>query len=110
MSSKTKLKAALPADFSGKSSDASRWIKAMKAYFTLNFTLYSSNEDKVTTTLNKMSEGQGANFAKMWYGKLANPSIPAADKTFDKFAKNFETTFYPFNTRATTHLELSKLV
>ena len=57
MSSKTELKAALPADFSGKSSDASQWIKAMKAYFALNSTLYSSNEDKVTTTLNKMSEG-----------------------------------------------------
>ena len=82
----------------------------MKAYFTLNSTLYSSNEDKVTTTLNKMSEGRGANFAEMWYDKLADPSIPAADKTFNKFAKNFETTFYSFDTRATAHLELSKLV
>ena len=110
MSAKTELKVALPADFSGKSSDASQWIKAMKAYFALNSTLYSSNEDKVTTTLNKMSEGRGANFAEMWYDKLADPSIPAADKTFNKFAENFETTFYPFDTRATTCLELSKLV
>ena len=82
----------------------------MKAYFTLNSTLHSSNEDKVTTTLNKMSEGRGANFAEMWYDRLADPSIPAADKTFDKFAENFETMFYPFDTRATTCLELSKLV
>ena len=110
MSSKTELKAALPADFSSKSFDTSQWIKAMKVYFALNSTLYFSNEDKVTTTLNKMSAGQGANFAEMWYDKLADPSIPAADKTFDKFAKNFETTFYPFDIRATACLELSKLV
>ena len=82
----------------------------MKVYFALNSTLYSSNEDKVTTTLNKMSEGQGANFAEMWYDKLADPSIPAIDKIFDKFTKNFETTFYSFDTRATARLELSKLV
>ena len=46
----------------------------------------------------------------MWYDKMANPSIKTFDKTFNKFTKNFETTFYPFNTKATTHLDLSKLI
>ena len=51
------LKATLPSDFSGKNDDATRWIKAMKAYFTLNTTLYSSDTAKIMTTLNKMSGG-----------------------------------------------------
>ena len=82
----------------------------MKAYFSLNSTLYSPDEGKVTTTLNKMSEGQGANFAEMWYDKLADPNIPNTKKTFEKFTQNFESTFYPFDTKATAHLDLSKLI
>ena len=82
----------------------------MKAYFALNSTLYSSNKGKVTTTLNKMSEGQGANFAKMWYDKLTDPNVPNAKKTFEKFAQNFKSTFYPFDTKATALLDLSKLI
>ena len=51
MSSHTaELKAALPSDFSGKNDDATQWIKAMKAYFTLNATLYSSDAAKIMTT------------------------------------------------------------
>ena len=82
----------------------------MKAYFTLNSTLYSSNEGEVTTTLNKISEGRGANFAKMWYNKLADPNVPNTEKTFEKFTQNFKSTFYPFDTKATAHLDLSKLI
>ena len=82
----------------------------MKAYFTLNSTLYSSDEGKITTTLNKMSEGRGANFTEMWYDKLADPNIPNAEKTIEKFAQNFESTFYPFDTKATACLDLSKLI
>ena len=104
------LKAALPSDFSGKSSDASWWIKAMKAYFVLNSTLYASDNDKVMTTLNKMSEGRGASFAEMWYDRMADTSLPNNQKTFDKFTENFETTFYPFDTKATARLDLSKLI
>ena len=65
MSSHTaELKAALPLDFSGKKDDATRWIKAMKAYFTLNATLYSSDAAKIMTTLNKMSGGRGAPYTE----------------------------------------------
>ena len=60
----TELKAALPSDFSGKNDDATRWIKAMKAYFILNATIYSSDTAKVMTTLNKMSRGRGAPYAE----------------------------------------------
>ena len=97
------LKAALPADFSGKSSDATRWIKAIKAYFAINPALYSADNNKIMMTLNKMSKGWGTSFAEMWHNKMADSSIKASDKTFDKFAKNFETTFYPFNIKATCY-------
>ena len=57
-----------------------------------------------------MSEGQGANFAEMWYDKLVDPNIPNTEKTFKKFTQNFESTFYPFDTKATARLDLSKLI
>ena len=61
------------------------------------------------TMLNKMSEGRGASFAEMWYDKMADSADSSSEKTFNKFTKDFEETFFPFNTKATTHLELSKL-
>ena len=82
----------------------------MKAYFILNTTLYTSDNDKVMMTLNKMSEGQGASFTEMWYDKMADTSISNNQKTFEKFAENFKTTFYPFDTKATARLDLSKLI
>ena len=62
------------------------------------------------TTLNKMSKGRGINFSKMWYDKMSNAIIDAKEKTFDKFTENFETTFYPFDIKATTCSNLTKLV
>ena len=81
----TELKAALPADLSREPSDAVRWIKAMKAYFSINSTIYTSDTDKVMTTLNKMSKGQGVSFSEMWYDRRADTSIANSEKTFDKF-------------------------
>ena len=105
----TELKAALPANFSGKNDDATWWIKAMKAYFTLNVTLYSSDTAKIMTTLNKMSGGRGAPCAETWYDKMVDPSIANSEKTFDKFTLDFESTFYPFDTKITAHNELLSL-
>ena len=45
----------------------------------------------------------------MWYDKLANTTIAATEKTFEKFAENFNSTFFPFDTEATAHFELTKL-
>ena len=105
----SKLKAALPANFSGKNDDATQWIKAMKAYFTLNSTLYSSNAAKIMTTLNKMSSGRGAPYAKTWDNRMADTSIANSEKTFDKFTLDFKSTFYPFYTQVTTHNKLLTL-
>ena len=105
----SELKAVLPADFSGKNNDATQWIKAMKAYFTLKSTLYSSNAAKIMTTLNKMSSRRGVPYAKTWYDKMADTSMANSEKTFDKFTLDFESTFYPFNTQVTTHNKLLAL-
>ena len=105
----TELKAALPANFSGEPSDAIQWIKAMKAYFSINSTIYTSDTDKVMTTLNKMSKGCRVSFSEMWYDKMADTSIANSEKTFDKFATNFESMFFPYDTKVTAHFELTKL-
>ena len=72
----------------------------MKAYFTLNSTLYSSDATKIMTTLNKMSSGRGAPYAETWYNRMADTSIAISEKTFDKFTLDFESMFYPFDTQA----------
>jgi hypothetical protein len=106
----TELKAALPADFSGEPADAMRWIKAMKAYFVLNASMYPTDDEQVITTLNKMSKGREVSFSDMWYDRMLNTSLSASDKTFAKFRANFESTFFPFDTQATSRYELFKLV
>jgi hypothetical protein len=109
MATKVELKAALPADFSGEPAEAMHWIKAIKAYYALNTTIYSSDDAQIMTTLNKMSKGRGVSFSKMWYDRMANTNIASSKKTFAKFQENFESTFFPFDTQATSQYELSKL-
>jgi hypothetical protein len=109
MATKVELKAALPADFSGEPAEAMRWIKAIKAYFVLNSTIYSTDDAQIMTALNKMSKGRGVSYSEMWYDRMANPNIASSEKTFAKFQENFESTFFPFDTQATSRYELSKL-
>ena len=97
-----KFKVALSADFSGNPADSIQWIKAMIVYFAINSKLSSTNEIKIMTTLNKMSKGRGINFSEMWYDWMSNATIDTKEKIFNKFAENFETTFYPFDIKATT--------
>ena len=40
---------------------------------------------------------------------MSNAAINAKEKTLDKFAENFETTFYPFDIKATARSNLAKL-
>ena len=70
----------------------------MKAYSSINSTIYTSDTDKVMTTLNKMSKGRGVSFSEMWYDKMADTSVANSEKTFDKFVSNFESTFFPYTT------------
>ena len=81
----------------------------MKAYFSINSSIYTSDTDKVMTTLNKMSKGRGVSFSEMWYDRMADTSLANTEKTFDKFASNFKSTFFPYDTKATARFELTKL-
>ena len=81
----------------------------MKAYFSINSSIYTSDNDKIMTTLNKMSKGRGVSFSEMWYDRMADTSIASTEKTFNKFASNFESTFFPYDTKATTCFKLTKL-
>ena len=81
----------------------------MKAYFTLNSTLYNSDTTKIMTTLNKMSSRRGAPYMETWYDRMADASIANSEKAFNKFTQDFETTFYPFDTKVTAHNELLSL-
>ena len=81
----------------------------MKAYFFINSSIYTSDIDTVMTTLNKMSKGCGVSFSEMWYDKMVDTSVANSEKTFDKFTSNFESTFFPYDTKATTRFELTKL-
>ena len=50
------LKAGLPENFSRKEEDANLWLLQMKAYFTLNPSLYEE-KNWILTFLNKMDKG-----------------------------------------------------
>ena len=50
------LKAGLPGNFSGREEDANLWLLQMKAYFTLNPSLYEE-KNRILAFLNKMDQG-----------------------------------------------------
>ena len=103
------IKVALPADFSGETKNAIQWIKAMKAYFTVNSSIYTTDNAKSVTLLNKMSKGQGGHFAETWLDALADPNVKTMDKTFEKVTEAFASIFYPYHQAETARDKLNKL-
>ena len=81
----------------------------MKAYFMINAAHYPTNDHKVMTTLNKMSEGRGALFAEGWYYKINDVNIPAEEKTFDKLEEDFQQTFTPTGIKDDARRQLERL-
>jgi hypothetical protein len=53
----TELHAGVPITFDGSSKKALQWLYSVEAYFTVNVTVYNTNEKKVITTLTYMMEG-----------------------------------------------------
>ena len=88
-------KARLPGDFSGKNEDMTRWMMAMKCYFTMNDHIYTDKKVAAMVFLNKMNKGRGAIFAKGWYNKIANEDIPESATTFKKILEVFKEAFIP---------------
>ena len=106
----SEIKTALPAPFSGKISEASRWLKAMDAYFLINPTIYSSDELKLALILSKMGTGKGIAFSEKWYDRLKNPALKAEDKTLEIFVKDYNKNFNPLDAKVQARWDLSKLV
>ena len=106
----SELKAALPGPFSGKTSEASRWLKAMDAYFLVNPGIYTSDELKLALILSKMDSRKGVAFSEKWYDKLKNSVIKAEDKTLAKFEEDYNENFNPLDAKVRARRDLSKLV
>jgi hypothetical protein len=103
-----KLKAGLPDDFSGNAEDAACWLLAISAYFAMNATIYS-DDAKILTALNKMSKGRGKFFSESWYYKLANDTLPNAEKMWSALQKDFKETFCPFDLQASARHRMTEL-
>ena len=84
-------------------------MKAMKAYFVINPSTYANDNAKIITMLNTMRKRWGSYFAETWYDKLADSKVQMANKTFDKVAAAFSSTFYPYNHAKTARDELNFL-
>lgn len=103
------IKAALPAHFTAKPSESSRWIKVMNAYFSINPAVYKNNKIKIALILSKMGTGKGVTFSETWYDKMANVTVKPDEKTLAKLMDEYEKNFCPFNIKERPHQDISKL-
>ena len=106
----SEIKTALPAPFSGKTSEVSRWLKAMDTYFLINPTIYSSDELKLALILSKMGTEKGITFLEKWYDKLQNSMLKPEDKTLAKFVEDYNENFNPLDAKIRARRDLAKLI
>ena len=99
MVTSSEIKTALPAPFTGKTSEASRWLKAMDAYFLINLGIYNSDELKIPLILSKMGMGKGIAFSEKWYDKMKSTMHKPEDKTLAKFIEDYNENFNPLDTK-----------
>jgi hypothetical protein len=71
------LHAGAPVAFDGNIRKASRWLHSVKAYFTVNAAVYSTDEKKVVTALAYMMEGTASSWSDTFtkYAKEERPSM-----------------------------------
>ena len=82
----------------------------MKAYFSINPGIYSSDEIKITLILSKMGTRKGVSFSEKWYDKMASTTVKAEEKTFDKFVADYDQNFNPFDTKVKVCHNISRLL
>ena len=107
--STAEIKVALPADFSEETGDAVQWVKAMEAYFQVNPSTYTTDDAKLVTMLNKMSQGAECHSVDNWLDILADLNVKSVDKDFDHIKQAFADMFYPYHQTETTRDELNHL-
>ena len=81
----------------------------MKAYFQVNPSIYTNDDIKSVTMLNKMSQERGRYFVNTWLCALADSNIKAADKDFDHVKQAFADMFYPYHQEETARDKLNNL-
>ena len=107
--STVEIKVALLDHFSGESDDAIWWIDAMEVYFQINPSIFTTDDAKLITMLNKMNQGHGKYFAGVWLKKLTNSTIQVADKDYKTVKKAFGDMFYPYHLEETARDKLNNL-
>jgi hypothetical protein len=92
----TKLCAGALVAFDGSIKKASRWLHSVKAYFTVNATVYNTDEKKVVTTLAYMTEGMASSWSDTFYQVCEGRT--AKYGTWANFKKEFQDIFVPTDT------------
>ena len=81
----------------------------MEVYFQINPSIFTTNNAKSITMLNKMNLGRGKYFAGVWLKKLADPAVQVADKDWKTIKKAFGDMFYPYHLEETARDKLNNL-
>jgi hypothetical protein len=101
------LRAGAPVAFDGNIRKALRWLHSVKAYFTVNAAVYSTDEKKVVTALAYMMEGTASSWSNTFYqlceGRLAKYG------TWVDFEKEFQEMFIPANASIVALNKIQKL-
>jgi hypothetical protein len=101
------LHAGAPVAFDGNIRKASHWLHSVKAYFTVNAAVYSTNEKRVVTALAYMTEGTSSSWSNTFYqlceGRLAKYG------TWVDFEKEFWEMFIPADASIVALNKIQKL-
>jgi hypothetical protein len=101
------LRAGAPVAFDGNIRKASRWLHSVKAYFTVNATVYSTDEKKVVTALAYMTEGTASSWSDTFYQVCEGRT--AKYGTWADFEKEFREMFIPADASIVALNKIQKL-
>jgi hypothetical protein len=101
------LRAGAPVAFDGNIRKASRWLHSVKAYFTVNAAVYSTNEKKVVTALAYMTEGTASSWSDTFYQVCEGRSSKYG--TWADFEKEFREMFIPADASIVALNKIQKL-
>jgi hypothetical protein len=101
------LHAGAPVAFDGNIRKASRWLHSVKAYFTVNAAVYSTDEKKVVTALAYMTEGTASSWSDTFYQVCEGRT--AKYGTWADFEKEFREMFIPTDVSIVALNKIQKL-
>jgi hypothetical protein len=91
----------------GSIKKALRWLHSVKAYFTVNATVYNTNEKKVVTALAYMMEGTATSWSDTFYQVCEGRT--AKYGTWANFEKEFRDIFVPADASIVVLNKIQKL-